>query len=92
MKRELLGLVAYVPCGAWAAAPGTSGIAEFLFAVLREVPTTSCAAVLPLTPQRKVDNMTRLMLGGDRRSGEGAKPRKENRRETWCPGAGALAG
>lgn len=35
--------------------------------------------------------MTRLMLGGDRRSGEGAKPRKENRRETWCPGAGAQA-
>ena len=38
--------------------------------------------------QRKIDNMTRMMLDGGRTSGEGAKPRKENRRETWCPGAG----
>lgn len=35
--------------------------------------------------------MTRLMLDGGRGGGEGAKPRKENRRETWCPGAGGVA-
>ena len=34
--------------------------------------------------------MTRLMLDGGRAGGggSGSKPRRENRRETWCPGAG----
>lgn len=38
--------------------------------------------------QRKVDSMTRLMLhaGGEDPGGRGKK--RENRRETWCPGAG----
>ena len=37
--------------------------------------------------------MTRLMLGEGGRAapGSGGKPRRENRRETWCPGAGAAA-
>lgn len=42
--------------------------------------------------QRKIDNMTRMMLDGGRASGEGAKPKRENRRETWCPGAGGWPG
>ena len=38
--------------------------------------------------QRKVDNMTRMMLGGGGAGGGSAgKQRRENRRETWCPGA-----
>ena len=48
--------------------------------------------------QRKVDTMTRLMLDGGRGEaaagggGSGGKPRRENRRETWCPGAGGWVG
>ena len=48
----------------------------------------------PACLQRKVDTMTRLMLDGGRGEaaagggGSGGKPRRENRRETWCPGAG----
>jgi hypothetical protein len=36
----------------------------------------------------QVDNMTRMMLDSNRSSLDG-KPKKDNRRETWCPGAGA---
>ncbi|KAK9836595.1 hypothetical protein WJX74_004004 [Apatococcus lobatus] len=37
--------------------------------------------------QKKIDGLTRLMLEGAKQEGdEGSKPRKENRRETWCPG------
>lgn len=34
--------------------------------------------------------MTRMMLDGSRGSLDGSKLRKDNRRETWCPGAGAV--
>lgn len=39
--------------------------------------------------QRKIDSMTRMMLDGAR-GGDAEKPKskRENRRETWCPGAG----
>lgn len=37
----------------------------------------------------QVDNMTRMMLeGGGSRGSLDGKQRKDNRRETWCPGAG----
>jgi len=35
--------------------------------------------------------MTRMMLDSSRSSLDSGKPRKDNRRETWCPGAGGHA-